>query len=43
MGTDIKLSKAQLTKLIKSVVFLGKTLGNIMSNLGKNALMYLYL
>ena len=43
MGTDIKRSKAQLTKLIKSGVFLGKTLGHIMSNLGKNALMYLYL
>ena len=35
MLTDIKLSKSQLAKIIQSGGFLGKTLGNIMSNLGK--------
>ena len=35
---DIKLSKAQLSKIIQSGHF-GKTIDNIMSNLGKKALL----
>ena len=38
MSKDIKLSKAQLSKLIQSGRFLGKTLGNVIGNLGKKAL-----
>ena len=38
MSTYIKLSKAQLTKIIQSGGFLGKTLGNMTSNLDKKAL-----
>ena len=38
MSTDIKLSKAQLSKIIQSGGFLGKTLGIMMGNLGKKAL-----
>ena len=30
--TDIKLSKAQLSKIIRSGGFLGKTLGNLITN-----------
>ena len=37
MSTYIKLSKAQLTKIIQSGGFLGKTLGNMMSNLDKKS------
>ena len=33
MSTIIKLSKAQLFQLINSVGFLGRSLGNMMSNL----------
>ena len=35
MSTDIKLSKAQLSKIIQSAGFVGKTLGNMMGNIGK--------
>ena len=35
MSTDMKISKARLTKIIQSDGFLGKTLGNVMSNLVK--------
>ena len=35
MSTDIKLSKAQLSKIIQSVKLLGKMLGNNMDNLHK--------
>ena len=35
MLKDIKLSKAQLSKIIQSRGFLGKTLGNVIGNLGK--------
>ena len=38
MLTDIKLIKTQLTKIIKSGVFLCKTLGVVMGNLVKKAL-----
>ena len=38
MLTDIKLSKAQLFKVNQSSGFFSKTLGNMMSNLGKKAL-----
>ena len=37
--TDIKLSKSQLAKLIPLGGLLSKALGNIMSNLGKKALL----
>ena len=37
MSKDIKLDKAQLSKIIQSVGFLGKTLGNMIGNLGTNA------
>ena len=36
MSTDIKISKSQLSKIIQSGGLLGKTLSNMMSNLGKN-------
>ena len=35
---DIKFKKAQLSKIIESCRFIGKTLANMMSNLGKRAL-----
>ena len=35
MSTYVKLSKAQLTKIIQSDEFLGKTLGSVIGNLGK--------
>ena len=38
MSAEIKLSKSQLTKMIQSGVFLSKTLGNVMRNLRKEAL-----
>ena len=41
MSKDIKLSKAQLSKLIQSGRFLRKTLGNVIGNLGKKALIEL--
>ena len=41
MPKDIKLSKAQLSKLIQSGRILGKTLGNVIGNLGKKALIEL--
>ena len=37
MSTDIKLSKTQLTKIIQPSGFLRKTLGKVMTNLGKEA------
>ena len=37
MLMDIKLNKHQLSKIIQSDGFISKTLGNIMSNVGKNA------
>ena len=37
--TDIKLGKVQLSKIIQSGGFLGKTLGNMMSDLGRNTLL----
>ena len=39
MSTDIKRSKAQLSKIIQSRGFCGKYLGNIMTKLGKKALL----
>ena len=39
MSTDIKLSKAQLSKIIELEGFLGKTLGNMIGSLGKKALL----
>ena len=36
---DIKLSKAQLSKIIQSSGFLGKMLGNMMGNLSKKGLL----
>ena len=39
MSTDIKPSKVQLSKIIQSGRFLGRTLGNMMSNLDKKALL----
>ena len=39
MSTDKKLSTAQLSKIIQSGGFLGKTLPNEMTNLGKKALL----
>ena len=41
MSTDIKLSKAQLSKIIQSGRLLGKTLGNEIGSLGKKALLEL--
>ena len=38
MSTDIKFSKAQLSKIIKLGGFLVKTLGNMMCSLGKKTL-----
>ena len=38
MSKDIELRKSQLAKIIQSGQFLGKALGNMMSNLGKKAL-----
>ena len=38
MSTDIKLNKNQLPKIIQMGGFLGKTLGKMMSNIGKKAL-----
>ena len=43
MSTDIELSKPQLTKLIESGGFLGKTLISKNCNLGKKALIDLAL
>ena len=37
--TDIKLGQVQLSKIIQSGGFLGKTLGNMMSDLGRNTLL----
>ena len=37
MSKDIKLDKAQLSKIIQSGGFLGKTLGNMIGNLGTYA------
>ena len=37
--TDIKLGKVQLSKIIQSGGFLRKTLGNMMSDLGRNTLL----
>ena len=39
MSMHVKLSKAQLSKIIQLGWFLGKTLSNMMSNLGKKALL----
>ena len=39
MSTDVKLSKAQLIKIIQSDRFLRKAFGNVISNLGKKALL----
>ena len=39
LSTDIILSKAQLSNIIQSGRFLGKTLRNMMGNLGKKALL----
>ena len=39
MSTDIKRSKAQLSKIIQSRGFCGKYLGNIMTKFGKKALL----
>ena len=36
---DLKLSKAQMSKIIQSVKCLGKTLDNIIGTLGKKALL----
>ena len=41
MSADIKLGKAQLSKTIQSCRFLGKTLGSMMSKLGKKLLINL--
>ena len=41
MLADIKFSQAQLSKIIQSGGFFGKTIGNIISNLCKKALIYL--
>ena len=38
MSKDVKLSKTHLSKRIQSGWFLGKTLGNITINLGKDTL-----
>ena len=38
MSKDIELRKSKLAKIIQSGQFLGKALGNMMSNLGKKAL-----
>ena len=38
MSTDIKLSEAQLPKIIKSGGFLGKALSRVIHNLGKKVL-----
>ena len=40
MSTDIKLSKAQISKIVQSGVFLCKTLGNMMNKLGEKVLLY---
>ena len=39
MQTDVRRSKIQLSKIIKSGGFLGKTLGNMIGNLSKKALL----
>ena len=41
MSMDIKLSKAQISKLLKSGPSLGKTLGNMMGKVGKKVLWHL--
>ena len=41
MSTDIKLKKAQLSKITQSGGFICKTWSNMMSNLGKKTLIYL--
>ena len=41
MSTNIKLSKDQLSKIIKSGGFLGKTIGNMLGNLDRKALLHL--
>ena len=38
MSTDVKLSNSQLAKINQSGGFLGKTFGNMLSNLGKKTL-----
>ena len=38
MSTNLKLSKAQLSKIIRSSGFFGRTLGNVMGNLDDKAL-----
>ena len=40
MSTDIKLSKAQISKVVQLGVFLGKTLGNMMNKLGEKVLLH---
>ena len=37
MPTDIKLNISQLAKIIQSGGFVGKILGNMMSNIGKKS------
>ena len=37
MSTDVKLSKAQLSKIIQSVIFCDKTSGIMIGNLSKKA------
>ena len=39
MWTDIKPSKSQLPKIIQSGGFLCRTVGNVIGNLGKKALL----
>ena len=39
ISINIKLSKAQITKIIQLVEFFGKTFGNMMGNLDKKALL----
>ena len=39
MSMDVKLSNFQVAKIMKSDEFLGKTLGNMLSNLGKKPLL----
>ena len=39
MSTNIKLMKAQLSKIIQSGGYLDKNLNNVMGNLGKKAIL----
>ena len=43
MSTDIKLSKAQISKTIQSGGFLGTKSGNVIGNLGKKTFLLLWL